>query len=59
MVPLVEILKGTGDSRKRRNLFWKEYRLATIQIFGRVDWLYTVSDGSIETLEKGLKNISM
>jgi hypothetical protein len=59
MVPLVEILEGEGDCRKRRRLFWKEFRLAAIQKFGKADWLYAISNGSIEDLEEGLKNISV
>jgi len=58
MVPLVETLENIGDKRKNRKLFWKEYRLATLQAQGSVNWLYAASDGSLETLENNLRNIS-
>jgi hypothetical protein len=59
MVPLIEILEGSGDRRKRKNLFWKEYKLVAVQVFGRIDWLYSVTNGTIEDLAEGIKNISM
>lgn len=55
----MEILDGKGDCRKRRKLFWKEYRLAAIQILGKIDWLYAISNGSIDDLEENLTNISI
>ena len=58
MVPIVEILKGKGDCRKRRSLSWKEFRLATLQKAGEVNWLYTVSQGSVDAVGNGLEIIA-
>jgi Uncharacterised protein family (UPF0236) len=58
MVPIVEILLGDGDKRKRRNLLWKEFRLATIQIFGEINWTYAVAHGPAEALGDRLAKIA-
>jgi hypothetical protein len=58
MVPIVEILLGDGDKRKRRGLFWKEFRLAAIQIFGEINWTYAIAHGSAETLGDELAKIA-
>jgi hypothetical protein len=58
MVPIVEILKGTGDARKRRVLSWKEYRLAAIQKAGEIGWLYAVAYGSVNAVGDSLAIIS-
>lgn len=55
MVPIVEILEGKGDCRKRRGLIWKEYRLAALQKAGEVGWLYTVAYGSADAVGDGLE----
>jgi len=49
MVPILEFVKGE-EGRKKKNLFWKEFRLATIQRAGEVNWLYSVSHGSVDAL---------
>lgn len=54
MVPIVEIQKGAGDSRKRKELSWKEYRLTALQKAGKLDWLYTVAYGPVDAVGDGL-----
>jgi len=58
MVPIVEILNGQGDRRKRRDLSWKEYRLGALQEAGEVHWLYSVSYGSVDVVGDGLEIIA-
>lgn len=54
MVPIVEIREGTGDSRKRKELSWKEYRLTALQQAGKLDWLYAVAYGPVDAVGDGL-----
>ena len=58
MVPVVETREGTGDCRKRKELSWKEYRLAALQKPGELDWLYTVAYGSVNAVGDGLAVIA-
>lgn len=58
MVPIVETREGTGDSRKRKELSWKEYRLTALQKTGKLDWLYTVAYGSVDAVGDGLSMLA-
>jgi len=59
MVPIVESNKIEKDKRKNKKLSWKEFRLATVQKKGDVDWLYTISAESVDKLGEGLEKISI
>ena len=48
MIPTVKILEGEGDKRKRRELEWKECRLAVSQEKGEVKSYYGVKIGEVE-----------
>lgn len=58
MVPIVDVVTGNGDRRKRKKLLWKEYRLAALQKAGEINWLYTVAYGSVDAVGDGLEIIA-
>lgn len=58
MVPIVETEEGRGDCRKRKGLSWKEYRLASLQRAGEINWLYTVAYGSVNAVGDNLAVIA-
>lgn len=67
MVPIVEIMKGKGDKRKKRTTCWKEAKLCFAKRFGSLDKIYGGVIGSPEeagnklyqcSIQAGLNNFS-